>query len=77
MVDSVLVTLVHNGREFDMEIPAKAKVSQIKPVIVEALSRKGSRPNGNPDLIGNGSPLQDSDTLLGAGVWDGSYLTVV
>ena len=76
MIDNVLVTLINNGREFDIELPANVKVELLKPVLVEALSRKGSRPGSNFNLSSNGNILKDSDTLFSAGVWDGSYLTI-
>ena len=77
MVDKVIVTLICGGREFDMEIPANAKVEQIKPAISEALSRKGIRLEEPFNLISNGYTLKDPDTLYEAGVWDGSYVKAV
>jgi uncharacterized ubiquitin-like protein YukD len=76
MVDNVIVTVVCNSREYDMELPANIKVEQLKPVVFEALKRKGLTLSGDIVLKNNGSLLKDSDTLFNAGVWDGSYITV-
>ena len=76
MVDNVIVTVICNSRDFDMELPANVKIAQLKPVISEALKRKGLRLNENFNLIGNENLLKDSDTLFETGVWDGSYLRI-
>ncbi|GHU38906.1 hypothetical protein FACS1894105_13290 [Clostridia bacterium] len=77
MVENVIVTVVCDNREFDMELPAKAKFAQLRSVIAEALVRKGVRVSGGAKFTSNGYLLKDSDTLFDTGVWDGSYLTVV
>lgn len=77
MVDKVIVTLVCQGMEFDMEFPAKAELGQLKPVIALALeSRRLYLPEAFR-IRSRGEQLKETDTLLEAGVWDGSYLEAV
>ncbi|MBR5509743.1 MAG: EsaB/YukD family protein [Lachnospiraceae bacterium] len=77
MVDKVIVSLVCEEQVFDMEIPADVKVERLLPVIAEAVKMKGIQLEETSRLIGNGRMLEDADTLLEAGIWDGSYLKVV
>ena len=76
MIDNVLITLVCRDQEFDMELPAAVKAAQLKPVLLEALDKRGIRLGSDAALICNGTMLTDTDTLYSAGVWDGSRLTV-
>ena len=76
MADTVIVTVICNTRDFDMELPANIKIAQLKPILAEALMRKGLRLNEKFNLINNGNLLKDSDTLFETGVWDGSYLRI-
>ena len=77
MIDNVIVTVSFKDIGFDMELPANAKVSQLKPMISEALAKKGLGASTNIRLICSGGYLHDSDTLFNAGVWDGSIMQVV
>lgn len=77
MEDKVIITLCCLNQEFDMEMPGNTKIERIKPVIAQAFGRKGIEPAGRFSLVSRGYPLKETDTLLGAGVWDGSYLEIV
>ena len=77
VIDSVIITLVCDKQEYDMELPGKIAVGQLKPVIAEALSRKGAHIGNMYKLSYNSKMLGDSDTLLEIGAWDGSYITIV
>lgn len=77
MVDKVIVTLVCQGMEFDMEFPAKVTLGQLKPVIALALESRGLHLPDAFRLRSGEEQLKETDTLLEAGVWDGSYLEAV
>ncbi len=77
MVDRVIVTIICKGSNFDMELPANVEISQLIPVISEALMKKGVSITKNFRFISNESYLNNLDTLFDAGIWDGSNLTVV
>ena len=77
MIDNVIVTMKYRDSDFDMELPANIKVSQLKPAISEALAKKGISVSANIRLISNGGYLNDADTLFNAGIWDGSNLEAV
>lgn len=77
VVGKVIVTLVCRGREHDVELPADVKLGQLKPYIALALERKGLHPPESFRLSGNGRELCEEETLLEAGIWDGSYLEVL
>ena len=55
----------------------RVKISKLKPIISDALAKKGAYTNDNYRFISNGVCLNDTDTLFDAGVWDGSNLAVV
>lgn len=76
MVETVIVTVICDSREFDMELPANVKLAQLKPVLSEGLKRKGVMLSDDFQFIVNETNLRESDTLLKAGVWDGSYITI-
>lgn len=77
MVDKVIVTLVCQDMEFDMEFPAKVQLGHLKPIIALALESRGLYLSDSFQLRSRGGQLKETDTLLEAGVWDGSYLEVV
>lgn len=77
MVENVIVTLVFEEQEFDMELPAGIEVSRLKPLLCEAMRRKGLYLTEEFELEGGGGLLKKTDTLYGAGVWDGSFLKIV
>lgn len=77
MVERVIVTLVCDGCEFDMEIPADIRMELVKPMIARAITGKGVSVSKTFALVCNGYSLSDMDTLFEAGVWDGSYLKVI
>lgn len=77
MLDKVIVTVIYSDQEFDMELPANAKIEQIKPAIAEALRRKGVYLPETFQLVGSGRPLEEAGTLFENGIWDGSYLKII
>lgn len=77
MVDNLIVTLLCQDMEFDMEFPAKVQLGQLKPVIALALESKGLHLPDDFRIRSGGELLRETDTLLEAGVWDGSYLEAV
>lgn len=77
VVGKVIVTLVCRGREYDVELPADVKLGRLKPCIALALEHKGLHPPEGFRLSGNGRGLEEEETLLEAGIWDGSYLEVL
>ena len=77
MIENVLVTLRCQGREFDMELSANIEAGQLKPAVSEAMRRKGICLDRGFIFESNGHPLKETDTLLEAGVWDGSYLSIL
>lgn len=77
MVGKVIVTLVCQDMEFDMEFPAKVQMGHLKPVIALALESRGLHLSNAFQIRSRGEQLKETDTLLEAGVWDGSYLEVV
>ncbi len=76
MIKNVLVTLRCLEREFDMELSADIEVRQLKQAVSEAMRYKGICLDDDFIFESNGHPLKETDTLLEAGVWDGSYLNI-
>ena len=76
LIDNVIITIKYDTQEYDMALPCKIAIELLKPVLAEALSRKGINLNNMFRILFNGNPLKDKDTLSDAGVWDGSYLTI-
>jgi len=77
VIDNVIITLTCEGNDFDMELPANVKISQLKPLLQDALRKKGINISNTFDLTGTDGYLSDSDTLFNAGIWDGRNLTIV
>lgn len=77
MIENVIVTLRCLEREFDVELPAGVKIGKLKPAIFEAMRRRGICLENGFLLESNGYSLKETDTLLEAGVWDGSYLNIL
>lgn len=77
MIENVLVTLRCLEREFDMELPADMETWKLKQAVSEAMRYKGICLDDGFMFESNGHPLKETDTLLEAGVWDGSYLNIL
>ncbi len=77
MVDNVVVTLRYGKHEFDMEFPAEIPIGQIRPLLIRALQQKGVLIAEPFNLFCSDHILNDSETFLGSGVWDGSYLELI
>ena len=77
MIENVIVTLICSKREYDMELPANVKIVHLRPLICEAMLQKGIVIPEGFSLSSNGSLLDDSDTLIELGIWDGSYISIV
>lgn len=77
MVKKVIVTLVCQDREYDVEFPADVQLEQMRKSVALALECKGLHLPEGFRFWSNGKQLDETDTLLEAGVWDGSYLEVV
>ena len=41
VIENVIVMLTCEGNDFDMELPANVKISQLKPMLKDALTKKG------------------------------------
>lgn len=74
MIKNVILTLIYGKYEFDMEFPAEATLGQIRPLLVQALQKKGIVITEPFKLSNNHHFLDDSETFLKSGLWDGSYL---
>ena len=77
VIENVIVMLTCEGNDFDMELPANVKISQLKPMLKDALTKKGIHLSEAFDFTSTGGYLNDSDTLLDAGIWDGRNLTII
>ena len=76
MVSKVIVTVLYERNEFDMEFPANVNIKRLRPLIIKAFLYKGWYLKEEFKVLNNSSVLKDSDTLLDAGIWDGSYIVV-
>lgn len=74
MVKYVILTVIYRKQQFDMELPADVPIKRLLPSLITALQSKGFIVPASVELLGNGRRLDASETLLDAGVWDGSYL---
>lgn len=74
MPDTVIVSLVLNGREYDAALPARVPISVLRKSIMEMFYQKNLIINPGFRLIYEGMGLPDNRSLADFGVWDGSYL---
>ena len=84
MIDSVIVTVKidNTNKEFDLELPAKMPINELSEKLIVTLD------NIQDDLLYGVKEiklkydiekrfLEDDETLEDAGIWDGSYLTLI
>lgn len=83
-MDNLIVTLTNPQKSFfyDVEIPSSLSVEKLKGDIVEALVAYDSNimlKNENCILFCNrlNRQLDNAETPLSAGVWNGDYITVM
>jgi len=77
VIENVIIELTCEGNGFDIELPANVKISEIKPILRNAMMKKGIGLSDNFNLFSTDGYLNDNDTLLDAGVWDGRNITII
>jgi len=82
-MDRVIVTvkLDNETTEQDLELPAYMPARDLAQMIMRVLSQGSTLTETSGSYKINAHPpgrvLEDNETLAEAGVWDGSYITIV
>lgn len=81
-MDYTLVTVMNkkNGWSVDMELPAKLKIRELIPKLLDALKQYDERQFGELQTIGlatNGKRIQESASLADYDLWDGSIIELL